>query len=69
MIQNYTLEQLASFYVIDIYDLLNENYEVCRPTKPIHGLHPEDVSEEDFQKITEFGDLIIKCQKQKTLEL
>lgn len=64
-----SIELLANFYALDIYDILNDKYEVCRPNSPIHGLHPEDVTEEEFYKIAEWGSLIVKCQKQKNLEL
>ena len=63
------IEKLANFYVLEVYDILDEEYELHRPLYPIHGLHPEDVTEDEFEKICEWGSLILKCQKQKKLEL
>lgn len=63
------IEKLAHFYILEVYDILDGEYELHRPPSPIHGLHPEDVTEEEFEKISSWGSLILKCQKQKKLEL
>jgi hypothetical protein len=53
------LEELADFYVMDLFDLLDESYtRPIRPKNPVHGLHPEDVSPEDFKSIAQFGRII-----------
>lgn len=63
------LERLADFYAMDLYDLMNESFtDVVRPENPIHGLHPEDVSKEDFDSISQFGRIVKNYQKLKRLE-
>lgn len=63
------LEQLADFYMVDLYDLLDGTCEnVVLPENPIHGLHPEDVSQSDFEQIAQFGRIIKNYQKMKNLE-
>lgn len=63
------LETLADFYVMDLYDLMNADFtDVVRPENPIHGLHPEDVSTEDFKSMAEFGRIVKNYQKMKRLE-
>jgi hypothetical protein len=60
------LEQLADFYILDVIDVINDKVEFVKPTSSIHGLHPEDVSDEDFKSIAQFGRIIKNYQKIQT---
>ena len=61
------MERLADFYILDVIDVIDDNVEFVKPASPIHGLHPEDVSDEDFKSIAEFGRIIKNYQKLKNL--
>jgi len=64
------LETLADFYVMDLYDLMDDDFKsVVRPKKPIHGLHPEDVSSKDYNSIAQFGRIVKNYQRMKNLEI
>lgn len=60
------LEQLADFYILDVIDVIDDKVEFVKPASPIHGLHPEDVSDEDFKSIAQFGRIIKNYQKIQT---
>jgi hypothetical protein len=63
------LEMLSDFYIMDLYDLMNDDYtDIVKPENPIHGLHPEDVSEKDYKSMCEFGRIVKNYQKMKRLE-
>jgi hypothetical protein len=63
------LEKLADFYVMDLYDIMNDDYtEIVIPKKPIHGLLHTDVSKEDFESLSAFGRIIKNYQKLKRLD-
>jgi len=63
------LEMLSDFYVMDLYDLMNDDYtDIVRPLNPIHGLHPEDVSKKDFESMCQFGRIVKNYQRMKRLE-
>jgi hypothetical protein len=63
------LEQLADFYMVDLYDLLDGTCEsVIIPENPVHGLHHEDVTQQDFESIAHMGRVIKNYQKMKRLE-
>jgi hypothetical protein len=58
------LEKLADFYVMDLYDIMNDDYtDIVVPEKPIHGLLHTDVTEEDFESLAQFGRIIKNYQK------
>ena len=58
------LEKLADFYVMDLYDIMNDDYtDIVVPKKPIHGLFHTDVTKEDFESLAQFGRIIKNYQK------
>lgn len=61
------LERLADFYFLDVIDIIDDNVQFVKPASPIHSLHPEDVSEEDFIAIAQFGKIIKNYQKMKRI--
>jgi hypothetical protein len=61
------LERLADFYILDVIDIIDDKVEFVKPASPIHGLHPEDVSVNDFVAIAQFGKIIKNYQKIKNL--
>jgi len=64
------LERLSDFYVMDLYDMMDDNFEKpVIPNKPIHGLRHDEVSKQDFDSIAQFGRIIKNYQKMKRLEL
>lgn len=63
------LEKLADFYIMDLYDLMDDKFEnVVIPDRPIHGIHHTDVEPEDFESIAQMGKIIKNYQKMKRLE-
>jgi hypothetical protein len=55
---------------MDLYDLMDDDFKsVVRPKKPIHGLHPEDVSSKDYNSIAQFGRIVKNYQRMKNLEI
>ncbi len=61
------LEKIADFYVMDLHDMMWFNDEVHLPKNPIHGLHYDEVTPEDFEAIAQFGRIIKNYQKMKRL--
>jgi hypothetical protein len=63
------LERLSDFYVMDLYDMMDDNFEKpIIPNKPIHGLRHDEVTKEDFESIAQFGRIVKNYQKLKRLE-
>lgn len=63
------LERLSDFYVMDLYDMMDDNFEKpVIPNKPIHGLRHDEVTKEDFESIAQFGRIVKNYQKLKRLE-
>jgi hypothetical protein len=64
------LERLSDFYVMDLYDMMDDNFEKpVIPNKPIHGLRHDEVTKQDFDSIAQFGRIIKNYQKMKRLEI
>jgi hypothetical protein len=64
------LERLSDFYVMDLYDMMDDNFEkLVIPNRPIHGLRHDEVSKQDFDSIAQFGKIIKNYQKMKRLEI
>lgn len=64
------LERLSDFYVMDLYDMMDDNFEKpVIPNKPIHGLRHDEVTKQDFESIAQFGRIIKNYQKMKRLEI
>jgi hypothetical protein len=64
------LERLSDFYVMDLYDMMDDNFEKpVIPAKPIHGLRHDEVTKQDFDSIAQFGRIIKNYQKMKRLEI
>jgi hypothetical protein len=62
------LESLADFYVMDLYDIMDDKFEnIVIPEKPIHGLHHDEVTKQDFKGIAQFGRIVKNYQKLKRL--
>jgi hypothetical protein len=62
------MERLSDFYVTDLYDMMDDKFEnVIIPENPIHGLHHDNVTPQDFESISEFGRIIKNYQKMKRL--
>ena len=63
------LEKLADFYVMDLYDIMNDDYtDIEIPEHPIHGLVHTEVTPEDFESIAQFGRIVKNYNKIKRLE-
>ena len=63
------LEKLADFYVMDLYDIMNDEYtDIEVPENPVHGLLHTEVTSEDFESIAQFGRIVKNYQKLKRLE-
>jgi len=63
------LEQLADFYMMDLYDIMNDDYtDITVPENPIHGLLHTEVTKEDFESIAQFGKIVKNYQRIKRLE-
>ena len=63
------LERLSDFYVMDLYDMMDDNFEKpVIPNKPIHGLRHDEVTKQDFESIAQFGRIIKNYQKMKRIE-
>lgn len=63
------LELLSDFYVMDLYDMMDDNFKKpVIPKKPIHGLRHDEVTKEDFVSIAQFGRIVKNYQKMKRLE-
>ena len=63
------LERLSDFYIMDLYDMMDDNFEKpIIPNKPIHGLRHDEVTKEDFESIAQFGRIVKNYQKLKRLE-
>ena len=56
------LEELADFYLVDLYDMINGD-EIVFPEEPIHGLKHTEVTSEDFKSIAQFGKIVKNYQK------
>ena len=53
------LEKLADFYVIDLYDIMDDDFEnVVIPKSSMHGLKHDEVTPQDFESISQFGKII-----------
>ena len=64
------LERLSDFYVMDLYDMMDDNFEnPVIPNRPIHGLRHDEVSKQDFNSIAQFGKIIKNYQRMKRLEI
>ena len=64
------LERLSDFYVMDLYDMMDDNFEnPVIPNRPIHGLRHDEVSKQDFDSIAQFGKIIKNYQRMKRLEI
>ena len=62
------LERLSDFYVMDLYDMMDDKFETpIIPKNPIHGLRHDEVTEQDFEGIAQFGRIIKNYQKLKRL--
>jgi hypothetical protein len=63
------LERLSDFYLVELEDLMTfeeGSIKFKMPETSIHGLRHEEVSEQDFKSIAEFGRIIknyIKIKK------
>lgn len=63
------LERLSDFYMMDLYDMMDDNFEKpVIPQKPIHGLRHDEVTKQDFESIAQFGRIVKNYQKLKRLE-
>jgi hypothetical protein len=63
------LETLSDFYVMDLYDMMDDNFEKpVIPNKPIHGLRHDEVTKQDFESIAQFGRIVKNYQKLKRIE-
>jgi hypothetical protein len=63
------LETLSDFYVMDLYDMMDDNFEKpVIPNKPIHGLRHDEVTKQDFESIAQFGRIVKNYQKLKRME-
>lgn len=64
------LERLSDFYVMDLYDMMDDDFEnPVIPAKPIHGLRHDEVTQQDFESIAQFGRIVKNYQRLKRLEL
>jgi hypothetical protein len=64
------LESLSDFYVMDLYDMMDDDFEKpVIPNRPIHGLRHDEVTKQDFDSIAQFGRIIKNYQKMKRLEI
>lgn len=64
------LESLADFYMMDLYDIMDDKFEnIIIPEKPLHGLRHDEVTKKDFESIAQFGRIVKNYQKMKRLEL
>ena len=64
------LERLSDFYVMDLYDIMDDNFEKpIIPVRPIHGLRHDEVTKQDFDSIAQFGKIIKNYQRMKRLEI
>ena len=61
------MEQMANFYMTDLFDMIDENANIKIPETSIHGLRHDEVSLEDYKSISEFGRIIMNYQKIKNL--
>jgi len=62
------LERLSDFYMIDLYDMMDDNFEKpIIPEKPIHGLKHTDVSKHDFESMVQFGRIVKNYQRMQRL--
>ena len=55
------LERLSDFYLVELEDLMTfeeGSIGFKMPETSIHGLRHEEVSEQDFKSISEFGRII-----------
>jgi len=63
------LERLSDFYVMDLYDMMDDKFEKpVIPKKPIHGLLHTDVSKQDFESIAQFGRIVKNYQRMQRIE-
>jgi hypothetical protein len=66
------LERLSDFYMVELEDLMRfENGSIVfkMPETAPHGLRPDEVSEQDFKSIAEFGRIIKNYKKIKNLNI
>lgn len=63
------LERLSDFYVMDLYDMMDDKFEKpVIPKRPIHGLRHTDVSKQDFESIAQFGRIVKNYQRMQRIE-
>lgn len=64
------LESLADFYMMDLYDIMDDKFEnIVIPENPLHGLRHDEVTKQDFKSIAQFGKIVKNYQKMKRMEL
>ena len=64
------LERLSDFYMVELEDLMTfegGSIGFKMPETAPHGLRPDEVSEEDFISIAQFGRIIKNYKKIKNL--